>query len=124
MVVPVLRLVTGPVGVDAALVNAQVLEDLIHRDDRAFSFGIGQCQLLPEVQQQDGIQESELGAAEQQRSFQIAGVELARECDLEVSVNHQVEKELRQAAANQHLITHQDRPEFGVAASIERRAGQ
>ena len=69
-------------------------------------------------------EERQLHAAEQHGRVEVSRVEGAREGYLLVAIKHQVEEELRQPAAVRWLAAQHDRPELGMAASVDERPGQ
>ena len=113
-----------PVGVAGLFVHPEKLDDFIAGYHRALAVRLGLGQSLAQVEQQNRIQQGQIGAAQQPRHFQIAGVGLAGKSHLRIAVDHQLQKQLGQAAANGRFVANQDRPEPGVAPALQGRAGE
>ncbi len=55
-----------------------------------------------------------------ERYFELARIGSAGERNLDLRVDDQFEKQFGKASTNQRFVSHQDRPEFLMSASVER----
>jgi len=112
------------VGVADLFVDAEKLDDLVGRDHRTVAMRLGLGESLAQMEQQNGVEEGQMGAAQEPGHFQVTRLGLAGKGHLQVAVNHQLQKQLRQTASDRRFITNQDRPELGVTLTIHGRAGE
>ncbi len=112
------------VGVGGALIEGEKLRDLVCRHHGAIALRIGLGQSLAKVEQQNGVNERQLGATQQKGHFEVVGICLARESHLYIPVDNQFEKQIGKTPTDHRFVSHQDRPEFWMPTSIERRPCQ
>src|SRR5579863_3567339 len=101
-----------------------MVRHFIGRDHGALSLGVGFHQPLPEEEQKNGIEEREVGHAQQDRCFEVTHVRPARKRHLQIAVDYQFKEQLAQPAANHGFIADEGGPQFRMAAAIERRSRQ
>ena len=108
------------VGVGGALIEGEKLCDLVCRHHGTVALRVRLGQSLAKVEQQDGINERQLSATQQEWHFEVAGICLARESHLYVSVDNQFEKQLGKTPTDHRFVSYQDRPEFWMPTPVER----
>ena len=108
-----------PVGVASLFINPEKLDDLVGRYHCTIAVRLGLGESLAQVKQQNGIDKGQIGAAQKPGYFQITGLGLSGKGYLQIAVNHQLQKQIGQAAANGRFIANQNRPESGVPLAIQ-----